>query len=120
MKSKDEFFDTFKLWFLHTEEASREKLGCLQTNGGREFISTALKYFCKEKGIITGYTTPYMHKGNGIAEWYWRTLATMQDLILIDIGRPVNFWAEAMDTTNYFHNYLPTKRDGPTIIPEEA
>ena len=44
----------------------------------------------------------------------------MKDLILIDSDLPVNFWAEAMNTANYLHNYLPTKRDGPTIIPEKA
>ena len=40
--------------------------------------------------------------------------------MLIDSDLPVNFWAKAMDTANYLHNYLPTKRDGLTIIQEEA
>ena len=40
--------------------------------------------------------------------------------MLIDSGLPVNFWAKAMDTINYLHNHLPTKQDGPTIIPEET
>ena len=44
----------------------------------------------------------------------------MNDSILIDSGLLVNFWAEAMDKANYLHNYLPTKRDGPTIIPKKV
>ena len=44
----------------------------------------------------------------------------MKDLLLIDSGLPVNFWAEAMDTANYLQNRLPTKRKGPTFIPEEV
>ena len=59
-------------------------------------MSAAFKSFCNEKGITIGYATPYMHKGNGIAEQYWKTLATIKDLLLIDSGLPVNFWAEAM------------------------
>ena len=61
-----------------------------------------------------------MHEKNGIAEQCWRTLATIKDLLLIDSGLPVNFWAEAMDTANYLRNWLPTRREGPTFIPEEA
>ena len=44
----------------------------------------------------------------------------MKDSLLIDSGLPVNFWAEAMDTANYLRNQLPTRREGPTFIPEEA
>ena len=102
-RSKNKFFDTFKLWLLRTK-ACGEKLGYLQTDGGGKFISAALKSFCNEKGIIIGYAAPYMHKENGIIERCWKTLATMKDLLLIDSGLPVNFWAEAMDTANYLRN----------------
>lgn len=45
----------------------------------------------------------------------------MKDSLLIDSGLPINFWAEAMDTSNYLRNRLPTKRaDKTIIIPEEA
>lgn len=47
-------------------------------------------------------------------------LAIIKDLMLINSCLPVNFWAEAIDAVNYFHNYLSTKRDGYIIIPEEV
>ena len=47
LRSKDKFFDIFKLW-LPRAEAYRDKLNYLRTNSGREFISTALQSFCKE------------------------------------------------------------------------
>ena len=65
--SKDEFFDTFKLWLPRTE-AYGNKLDCLRTNGRGEFISAALQSFCEERGIKIGYAAPYMHEENGIAE----------------------------------------------------
>ena len=40
--------------------------------------------------------------------------------MLINNGLLVNFWAKAMDRTNYFHNRLLIKRDIPTIILEET
>lgn len=47
-------------------------------------------------------------------------LAIIKDLMLINSCLPVNFWAEVIDTANYLHNCLSTKRDSHTIIPEEA
>ena len=106
-------------WLPH-DKACGEKLGCLQTDSGRKFISTALKSFCNEKGITIGYVAPYMHKENGIAERCWRILATMKNLPLIDSGLPVNFWAEVIDTANYLRNRLLTRREGPSFISKEA
>lgn len=97
-----------------------EKLGCLRADGGGEFISTALKAFCQDRSINIGYPAPYMHEESCLAERCWRTLATMEDSLLIDSGLPINFWAEAMDTFNYLQNRLPTKRSDKSIIPEEA
>lgn len=119
LRSKDEFFDVFKLW-LPRAEACGEKLGYLQTDGRGEFIRAALKSFCEDRNITIGYVVPYMHKENGIAGRCWRTLAIMKDSLLIDSGLPVNFWAEAMDTTNYLRNRLPTRRNSVIVIPEEA
>ena len=67
LRSKDEFFDAFKLWLLRAE-AGGSRLDCLRTDGGGEFISIALQSFCQEQGIKIGYAAPYMHEENGIAE----------------------------------------------------
>lgn len=40
----------------------------------------------------------------------------MKDLLLINSDLSVNFWAEAIDITNYLHNQLSTKHDGPVFI----
>lgn len=82
-RSKDEFFNVFKLWLPYAEVCG-EKLGCLQTDGRGEFISVALKSFCKERSITIGYVAPYMYKKNEIAQQCWRTLATIKNSLLID------------------------------------
>ena len=93
----------------------------LRADGGGEFISTKLKEFCETQGINIKYATPYLHEENGLAERGWRTLVTMKDSLLIDSGLPNDFWAEAMETSNYLRNRLPTRsRSHRELIPEEA
>ena len=69
LRSKNEFFDTFKLWFPRIE-ACGDKLNCLQIDSRGEFISTTLQSFCKERGIKISYSALYIHEENGIAEHY--------------------------------------------------
>ena len=61
LRSKDKFFDAFKLW-LPRAEARGNKLDCLQVNGRREFISAALQSFCQKRGIKIGHKALYMLK----------------------------------------------------------
>ena len=59
-----------------------------------------------------------MYEKNSIADRCWKTLAQIKYLLLIDIGLPNQFLAEAMDTVNYLQNRLPTINKA--IISEEA
>ena len=111
-RSKDEIFDTFKLWLPRVKACK----------GGGEFINIALQSFCEEQRIKIGYAAPYMHDDNGIAEQYWRTLALIKNSLLIDSKLSNQFWAKVMDTANYLQNRLPTRctADKIIIISEEA
>lgn len=97
-----------------------EKLGYLQANGGREFISNALKLYYKERSIKIRFTAPYIHEENGIAKRCWRILVIMKDALLIDSGLYVNFWIEAVNTSNYLQNRLSIKCFKHIIIPEDV
>lgn len=120
LRSKDEFIDAFQTWLPRVEAESGCKMKALRADGGGEFISTKLKEFCEKQGINIKYATPYLHEENGLAERGWRTLVTMKDSLLIDSGLPNDFWAEAMETSNYLRNRLPTKSRGHgELIPEE-
>ena len=110
IRSKDTFFDAFKPWLEKVEIETQCKLECLRVDGGGEFISSALKKFCKSKGIIFGYVLPYTYNKNSLAERCWRTLCIMKDAMLIDSNLPNNFWVDAMDTANYLRNRLLTSR----------
>ena len=44
----------------------------------------------------------------------------MKDSLFIDSGLSVNFWAEAIDTSNYLPNRLSTRRNDSVFISEKA
>ena len=45
LRSKNEFFNAFKLWLLKAK-ASGRRLDCLQTDGRGEFINATFQSFC--------------------------------------------------------------------------
>ena len=119
--SKNEFVDVFQLWLPQVEAKSVCKMKVLWVDWGGKFISTKLKEFCEIQGINIKYAIPYLHKENGLVERGWRTLMTIKDSLLIDSGFPNAFWIEAMETSNYLRNRLPTKsRSHGELIPKEA
>lgn len=87
---------------------------------GGEFISAKLKDIYNKKGILIKYAAPYMHGENGLTERSWRIVVTMKDSLLIDSGLLLEFWAKAMDTTNYLQNRLFIKSQRGEIEIEEA
>ena len=44
----------------------------------------------------------------------------MKNLLFINSGLPVNFWAKAIGTSNYFRNQFLIKPSDPAFIPEKA
>lgn len=83
-------------------------------------ISNALKLYSQKRSIKIEYAAPYMHRKNKMTKRCWKNLATMKDALLIDNGLPMNFWAEAMNTSNYLRNRLPIKCCKHIIIPKEV
>lgn len=84
----------------------------LHADGGEEFISAKLKDFCEKKSITIKYVASYIHEENSIVERRWRIVVTKKDFLLINSELLLGFWVEAIDTTNYLHNRLPTKASG--------
>ena len=100
--SKDEFVDIFQVWLPKVENESNCTMKALYVDDERKFISIKLKTFSEKKGITFKYAAPYMHKENGLAERGWQIIIIIKDLLLLDSRLPIDFWAEAMDTANYF------------------
>lgn len=76
-----------------------------------------LKLYCQKRSIKIRYAAPYIHEKNKMAKRCWRILAIIKNALLINSGFLVNFWAEAMDISNYLQNKLSIKCFKRTIIP---
>ena len=105
---KDMFFSVFKMWKKGVKTETELKLSSLQIDDGGKYISLGLKKFCEEKKVVIEFTSLYIPKQNSIAKWSWRIFDTIKDAILANSKLPKEFWAEAMATTEYLKNLLPT------------
>lgn len=117
---KDDFVDAFQIWLSRVENKSKCLLKTLCADGEGEFISIKLKDFCKIRGITLKYATLCMPKENGLAKRGWQMIIILKDSLLLDSGLPLEFWAEAMDTANYFRNRLLTKSQSRELISDKA
>lgn len=79
----------------------------IRSDRGREYREV-IEYL-KTQGIQIQYTTPYKPQQNSVAERKNRLLVKMARCMLLDAGLPYMFWGEAINSTNYLQNRLPTK-----------
>lgn len=55
-----------------------------------------------------------------MAEKYQRLLTAIKNILFIDSGLLVNFWAKTNNTSNYLQNKFLTKYSKHIVIQEEA
>lgn len=109
LKSKTEAADCIKEYVKWTETQFNRKPKVIRSDGGGEFINNDLRLFYKQQGIKSQFTTPYSPQQNGIAERKNRALSEMATCMLIDAGLEKKFWGEAILTSTYLQNRLPSR-----------
>lgn len=117
LKSKSEVFSVFKSFKKLVETQSGETIKMLRTDNGGEYTSKDFKAFCEEFGIVHQLTVPYSPQQNGVSERKNRTVMEMARCMLFEKKLPKVLWAEAVNTSVYLLNRLPTKSvEGKTPI----
>jgi len=91
LKTKDQYFDKFKIWLAHVEVNSGLKLRHLKLDGRGEFVSQVIIDFLINKNITLEYSEPYIPKYNPVFEKTWRTLRTAKNVILLESALPNRF-----------------------------
>lgn len=119
LKHKSEVFVIFKKYKALVETQSGSKIKMLRSDGGGEFTSSEFSEFCHQQGIERQITAPYTPQQNGVAERKNRSLVEMARTMIVDQGLPHKFWAEAVYTSVYLQNRLPTKAIEDDITPIE-
>ena len=72
-------------------------------------MSDRFKQFCDEKGIVHQLTIPYTPQQNEVAERRHRTLLEMVRSRMAQAHLPITFWVDALLTTTFVHNRVPSK-----------
>ncbi|KAJ4728947.1 Retrovirus-related Pol polyprotein from transposon TNT 1-94 [Melia azedarach] len=108
MNIKSQAFSCFKKFKSLAETQSGVKVKKLRTNNGKEYISNEFDKFCEDAGIQHQLTVPYSPQQNGVCERKNRTLFEMARSMMHEKNLPKKFWAEAVYTSVYLQNRLPT------------
>ena len=91
------------------ENQSGHRIQVVRSDNGTEYTSNKFDKFFHDAGIEHQYTTPYTPQQNGISEQKNRTIMEMTRCLLFEKDLPKKFWAEAVNTTVFLLNRLPTK-----------
>ena len=110
LAQKSEAFAYFKQYHVEVERSTGEKLRCLRTDNGSEYVNRKFKSYLQDNGIRHQMTVPYTPQQNGVSERLNRTLLDSARSMLHQAGMPKRFWAEAVYNANYVRNRSPTKR----------
>ncbi|KAG7640275.1 Zinc finger CCHC-type superfamily [Arabidopsis suecica] len=119
LKNKSEVITKFKIFKPYVENQSESRIKRLRTDGGGEFLSREFIKLCQESGIHHEITTPYSPQQNGVAERRNRTLVEMARSMIEEKKLSNKFWAEAIATSTYLQNRLPSKSLEKGVTPME-
>ena len=110
MKTKDQAFDMFMCYKYEVENQTERKIKVLRSDRGEEYFSTDFSSFCEANGIIHKMSAPYTPQQNGLAERKNRTLLDLVNEMILNAKLPNNLWGEALLTTCYVHNRIPSTK----------
>ncbi|KMQ86176.1 gag-pol polyprotein [Lasius niger] len=117
LEGKYEVTELVKQYINMVEAKWQLRVSKLRSDNGREYLSKKLVEWCKGKGIVLDYTTPYTPQLNGKAERLNRTLIEKTRALLADAGADKTIWGEAARTATYLLNRSPTEETD--LIPAE-
>ena len=109
LKHKSEVFDRFVSFLKLIQTQFHTSIKTLRSDNGREFVNNTMTQFCKEKGIIHQTSCAYTPEQNGVAERKNWTILEITRALMIESKVPKHFWPEAIATSIYLINRLPTK-----------
>nr|XP_028952455.1 uncharacterized protein LOC114822291 [Malus domestica] len=99
LRHKSEVLNVFKRFKATVELQSEYKLKKLRSDRGGEYTSMEFNRFVEDVGLERQLTTPYTPQQNGVAERKNRTIVEMAKCLMLEKKVPLEFWAEAVNTS---------------------
>lgn len=110
LKSKDQAFETFKIYKAEVENQKGKKIQILRSDRGGEYFPTEFSSYCESHGLIHQRTAPYSPQQNRIAERKNGILQDMINAMLVNASLPKNLWGEALLTACHVSNRVISKK----------
>lgn len=117
LETKTEVLKHFKKYVNMAEAHFGKRISRFRCDNGKEYDNAEFKNFCSERGIKIEFTISYTPQQNGVSERFNRTVVEKARTLLADAKLGQELWGEAIYTSTYIINRLPT-RSG--IIPAEV
>ena len=108
LKHKSEVFKKFQEWKAMVELETGNKLKCLRSDNGGEYIDAKFVEFCAQRGIRMEKTIRRTPQQNGVAERMNRTINERARSMRLQSGLPKALWAHAVSTAVYLINRGPS------------
>ncbi|KAH0765122.1 hypothetical protein KY285_000993 [Solanum tuberosum] len=107
LREKNEALSKFVEFSSIIEKEFGQKVKCLSSDNGGEFMSTKFFQFCEENGIQRQMTCPNTPQQNGVAERKLAHLSSASLSWIHDKSLPCELWAEAFQCACHVINSLP-------------
>ena len=108
--------DKYKEFVAKASNKFQRKPKILRSDNGGEYTGSKLINYLKQEGIRLQTSVPYSPSQNGVAERKNRSIVEMSKCMLPDAGIPLNYWGEAVKTSVYLQNRLPTKATDKNLL----
>ncbi|KAK4273328.1 hypothetical protein QN277_021753 [Acacia crassicarpa] len=122
---KHEALDAFKVFKSEVEKQCGKQIKIVRSDKGGEYYGRYTEdgqapgpfvKFLQEHGIVAQYTMPGSPDQNGVAKRRNRTLLDMVRSMLSSSKLPKSLWIDALKTTVYILNRVPTKAVPKTLF----
>lgn len=109
LKFKSKMFSNFVKFHHLINTQFNRNIKAFHYNLGGEFDNNNFKTFAYNTGLVFRFSCPHTFSQNGKTERMIRRLNDRIRALLIDAHLPPSFWVEALHTSAYLHNILPSK-----------
>ncbi|XP_058219066.1 uncharacterized protein LOC131329730 [Rhododendron vialii] len=108
MKTRSELSSVFKSFYAEIKTQFDTCIRIFRSDNAREYFHNALSRFFDDHGIIHQSSCARTPQQNGVAERKIRHLSEVMRAMLIQMQVPKSYWSDAVLTTCYLINFMPS------------
>jgi len=120
LRKKSDAFLHYERTEAYLERSTGCKIKVVRVDGALELTAGKMGTHLASRGIAIQKTAPYAHPQAGKIECYVRTIEEGGQTLLADSGLSMSFWCDAVLTSQYLRNRLPTSTLAANITPFEV